>query len=787
MKKYHVIMFSLFIAMLLICTVAVVGFNIKDMTVAQGQVEDFNYGWRLERPNGSSINIASLPYSEPSKAEDVYYLIKDIDSSVAGKTLRFLSADKNLSVSINGEEIYEFGYSDERLFGNTPGSITNFVDIPADIDEGQIKIKMQSPYDGYAATICAMVIGDKDVVELYLIKDNLFNFFVCMLIMFCALMLIILDVIVIFSRQKFTGTCYLGMICFLGAIYHAIETKTLNVFFGNQTLYSILVFVIIMMLPTFLCLYYICSLEGKYQRRFKVNFFICTVNILFQYIIQISNTADFMSIAFLSHIIIAVTVINVDLAIIQMILETKKAEGKLDISRVFEAVGVTSIMVGSLIDIVRFYVSPVGDMGRYGRLGMMVFSIITLAIHIRMITDRYLKQVEENINLMQEHLQEAEESNKAKSMFLANMSHEIRTPMNSIMGFSEILLNQDMSEEQKDYVENIRESSYNLLKIINDILDISKIESGKMEIVEEEFDTKDILKGVCNEIKSLAAKKNLEFKIKIDKEIPTRLYGDQLRIREILVNVLNNAVKYTEEGNVSFIVYNGYKEFDVLHLGIRVSDTGIGIGGEDKSYIFNVFEQADSKNHRMIEGTGLGLSIVKKYIELMNGTIEVESELGKGSTFTISLPLKIVDNEPMGEIKFERVKGTKSNISNIKIDKKILVVDDSLVNLKVITRALEHYGVKVDAVNSGQKAIDSCKDAMYDVVLMDQMMPVMDGVEAMKLIREIPGYEKGSANKIYALTANAIKGVEEELLAEGFDAYLKKPIEFDKLEKLLLQ
>lgn len=788
MKKYHhIIILSIMIMLFVVSALPICAFKITDMTIAQGEVRDFNDGWTLERPDGTKVEIESLPYIEQSKAGQVYVLSKKLSQEDAGKTLRFLSADKNLSISLSGKIIYEFGVADQRMFGHTPGSITNFVDIPKTIGDGMLYVSMVSPYDGYATNICPIVIGDNDVLELGLIKDNLFNYFVCMIILFSALLLMVIEVIELISKQRFTGKIYLGCICLFGAVYHAIETKTLNIFYGNQTLYSILVFIVIMVLPAFLCLYYLCNVdEIRFKRRFEINFFICVVNICIQLAVQTLDIADFMSIAFMSHVIIGITVINVDVSILQMIQEKRKEEGKIDLPLVFEMVGVTSILIGSLVDIIRFYVSPVGDMGRYGRIGMLIFSVITLAIHIRMISVRYLEQVEENMLLMEKHLREAEEANRAKSLFLANMSHEIRTPMNSIVGFSEILLKQDLSNQQKDYVENIRESSYNLLSIINDILDISKIESGKIEIVEDKFNSAELIKSVCMPIKALADKKGLEFITNIDADIPSELFGDSVRIREIIMNILSNSIKYTNEGSVTFTVHLRKTIDGLSNLIMKCEDTGIGISKENIGLIFHAFEQADKKKNHGIEGTGLGLAIVRNYVELMHGSVEVESEVGKGSTFTVMIPLRIINESSMGEISLERTSEIKSRISDLKIEnKKALVVDDSIVNLKVISRTLEHYGIEVDTANSGQKGIDACKQEKYDFVFMDQMMPVMDGVEAMHIIRMIPGYEEGGASHIYVLTANAIKGVEEELLAEGFDEYLKKPIEFEKLEDVL--
>ena len=787
MKKIHHILISIVcLSVLALCFVAVRVFDIKDMTTSKGEITDFNDGWTLERPDGTTLNIDELPYSEPSKAGEIYYLNKTISKDDAGKTIRFLSADKILSVSLDGKVIYEFGVSDKRSFGKTPGSITNFVEIPHDSDKGELSMMMVSPYDNYATNICEMVIGEANIVELDLIKQNLFNYFILVIIFFSSLMLIIMEIIELISKQKFSGKLYLGGICFLGGVYHAIETKTLNIFYGNQTLYSIIVFLVIMVLPQLMCLYYMCNVEEKYKIRFSINFDVCVANMAMQIVLQVLNVADFMVMAPLSHIMIFITVINVDYTIIKINYDKYKESGKTYASSIAEIIGVTSIMLGSLIDITRFYITPVGDMGKYGRIGMLIFSLIILTVHVRMISERYLGQVNKNIEIMKEHIFEVENASKKKSLFLANMSHEIRTPMNSILGFSELLLKQGVNDEQKELVENIRESSDNLLSIVNDILDISKIETGKLEIVEREFDTKVLFSSVFKQIKILAEKKNLKFTTKINPAIPSKLLGDDVRIREILINLLNNAVKYTRQGFVSLTVSVDEPSDNKITLSMVIEDSGIGIPKKNLDLIFHAFEQSDIYKNHDIEGTGLGLYIVRSYIELMGGSIHVDSVLDKGSVFSVDIPLEIVDSKPLGEISFDNVSNPVSRIGDIKVDKKVLAVDDSVVNLKVLKRALTNYGVIVETAENGTKAVEMCKDNLYDIVLMDQMMPGIDGIEAMHQIREISGYETGSKAKIYVITANAIKGIEEELINEGFDGYLKKPIEFDKLELALL-
>lgn len=408
--------------------------------------------------------------------------------------------------------------------------------------------------------------------------------------------------------------------------------------------------------------------------------------------------------------------------------------------------------------------------------------------YIIIVTD--LSERMNTMEKLEDAKQEAEYANKAKSTFLANMSHEIRTPMNAIMGFSELLLKMDIDDEARHYVEDIKWSSHNLLAIINDILDISKIESGKMELVPDSYLTVDFLNDISLIITEQARKKDLKFNMKVDTDIPRELYGDKIRLRSVLINILNNAIKYTKEGNVTFVISIISQTDSHVALEFKVSDTGIGIRERDLQKLFNSFERLDQRINYGVEGSGLGLAIANGYVKLMGGNISVNSIYGEGTTFTITLEQKIVDATPIEEDYSKKGSGTgSSNISDMKISGiTALVTDDNIVNLRVAQGILAKYGLMVDTAMSGMEAIQLCKNKNYDLIFMDQMMPEMDGTEAMHHIRQLNGhYATGGAGKIIVLTADAIKGTREHLINAGFDEYLGKPINFQQLERMLLR
>ncbi len=383
----------------------------------------------------------------------------------------------------------------------------------------------------------------------------------------------------------------------------------------------------------------------------------------------------------------------------------------------------------------------------------------------------------------------AEVANRSKSSFLANMSHEIRTPMNAIMGFSELILKMDINPTVQEYVADIKRSCKNLLAIINDILDISKLDSGKTELSCSNFYLAPLLQDTFHIVDIQARKKGLDFIMDIDPLVPRQLYGDKTRLRGILINLLNNAVKYTNKGTISFTLKMLEKNMDMVTLAFIISDTGIGIKESAKEHLFESFMRFDERLNCEIEGTGLGLAIVYGYVQLMGGTIDVNSVYGSGSTFTVTLTLKVIDAHPFEKISTASLETSALNTSEIKIiNTKALATDDNLINLKVIKNTLEYYGFQVDTASSGPDAISLCHQTNYDLIFMDQMMPGMDGVETMRHIRTIsPHYAAGGTGKIIVLTANAMAGMRNELMKEGFDEYLGKPLNFRELDRVISQ
>lgn len=386
------------------------------------------------------------------------------------------------------------------------------------------------------------------------------------------------------------------------------------------------------------------------------------------------------------------------------------------------------------------------------------------------------------IEKLRDEQKKSESANRAKSVFLAQMSHEIRTPINAVLGMNEMILREADDSDIKEYASNIKEAGTTLLSIINSILDFSKIEDNKMELLSVEYETAKLINNLVNSIYNRARSKGLYFEIDIDNELPSILIGDDVRLTQVIMNLLTNAVKYTEKGTVTLMMQKVSCDNQSVDIRVTVKDTGIGIKQEDMKGIFDSFQRLDEEQNRNIEGTGLGMAIVTRLLTMMGSKIEVESEYGKGSTFSFCITQNVKDATPIGDYKKALEEHRKENITEIQFtapEARILIVDDNLMNHKVAENLLKLFRIEPDHAISGAEGIEYVKKKQYDIICLDHMMPEMDGIETLERMRSENLLPKNTV--VLVMTANAVVGAKEMYLEKGFDDYISKPIEMEVL------
>ena len=450
------------------------------------------------------------------------------------------------------------------------------------------------------------------------------------------------------------------------------------------------------------------------------------------------------------------------------------------------------------------------DVFYWGLGNLIIFSIAGLLVGYVINRSRFERYVYaesvRKVAKLEIEKEAADRANAAKSDFLANMSHEIRTPINAMLGMNEMVMRESseggMPEKAAnraltrvhDYSRTIDSAGHSLLSIVNDILDFSRIESGKMRITEHEYSLSSVLNDTCSMFDLRAAEKNLAFDVQVESSLPDRLYGDDVRLRQVLNNLLANAFKYTSAGSVTLSVRKsaepGALPEGMIRLDIAVKDTGIGIREEDMDKLFHKFERVNLKKNSTVEGVGLGLAITRSLLEMMNGGIRVESTYGKGSVFRAELPQKVVSDAPIGEFRRQAADGGKeertSRCASFRApEARILIVDDTKINLMVTEGLLKETGIRMDTAASGADAIRLAEKTSYDLILMDQRMPEMDGVEALHRIRQ--GSGPNTRTPVICLTADAVVGAKEHYLNEGFTDYLSKPLNGATLEKAVME
>lgn len=740
-----------------------------------------------------------LPYRKKNNAKEVLVFQNTLIESFAGMTLSFTTTDAAVRVVLDGETIYQYGIEDNGI-NIPPGHSENFVHLPDEFEYGELWIELISTHLGAVAELDKVKVESRDTVVINVIGSSITDLGCCLLMLFMAFIMFMLALIRWYTHQPSRGEAFLGLSGIAAGMYYFIETDTLSIFYDLYEAYAVQEY-LLLLVPLFLVLYFERNLCKTYPRRFSVLLVCVSVSAMLQIILQILSVCAMKDMVYVSAAAVCAVGVTAIVSLIQFDYMHRRLRTLLSI------LSVAVLLSGTIANMIVNLVVKESYDGKAGQYSMTVFGIMMAAVHILQLSREYRENAENNAILLKEKVkvtehqnmqlilakkdadaarQEALAANEAKGKFLARMSHEIRTPINAVLGMDEMILRETTEQQIKEYAMDIHTAGQTLLSLINDILDFSKIESGKMEIVPVEYDISSVIHDLANMTLRRANNKNIKLEVEVDSQIPSRLYGDDVRIRQVLTNILTNAVKYTHEGTVWFRIQSRITD-EMATLIFEVEDTGIGIREEDLPKLSVEFERIEEDRNRHIEGTGLGMSITIQLLELLGSRLQVESVYGKGSKFYFELKQKIVDYTPIGDFVTRVQQIAEQYNYSTKFcapDAKILVVDDNFVNRKVLRNLLKDTLIQVTDAEGGRECLELVQQNHYDLIFLDHMMPEMDGVETLHRIKELSEYPCKDT-PIVVLTANAVSGARESYLSEGFDDFLSKPIVPGKLENMI--
>lgn len=730
--------------------------------------------WLCEYEDGHSETFV-MPTSLEMEDDQVVNIKTVLPMSIKDGYFLAITMGKSYTAYVDGQEIYAFDNTVSRI----PGRITKPVTVPIPLKEAyagkELTLAVTNGKYGRSMVHTAY-IGTMMGIYQVLMKDSALQFVLAFLLVIASLVTIVIFAYVQRKNNRKAPLIHLAEGILAISLWIIFNSHLYQIFLAKYFADGIIGFMLVITMGIPFLEYFDAILEERYHLLFVICEVASVANFIVLTILHMTGILSYYTVlTYIDGILAVYIFVMLVCTIIDFV--TKKAGPHKNV-----LIGLVGLSLSGFLEIIVTILNArmpfkVDISGLAVIVGMLVFLIfatldqVKVFESIRLETDRALA------------------ATKAKSDFLANMSHEIRTPINAIMGMNAMVLRESNQESVKEYARDISSASDNLLRIINDILDFSKIESGKLEIINDDYDLGEIIYDVTTLVNMKAEDKGLKFMVSVDENLPYQLSGDDKRVREIITNILNNAVKYTDSGFVHMTV-GGHTEEGVVLLNIRIEDSGQGIKEEDFERIFSGFSQVNVKKNKYTEGTGLGLSITKSLVELMDGSIEVESEYGKGSVFTVLLPQKIVSEEKMGNYMSHKHVSSESGDKTTAYDQvdlsgaNVLVVDDTAMNLKVISKFLEKSKTGVTCAQSGQEMLELVQKNHYDIILLDHMMPNMDGIETLKAFRELPDNLCKDV-PVIALTANAIVGAKEMYLEAGFDDYLSKPVKMDTLHSML--
>ena len=746
----------------------IIGENVlpDERTYSDFSLEDYSTGWQRVAPDGSLVDI-QLPGEYELTSKNKLVIQKKITGVFADRLfVTFDSKKQDVVAFIDDKLVYEYSTADTRLFGsNSPGALM-FVPVRKD-DEGKTLRIEFTGNNNYSGALDTVKIGTQLGIVNDLFEREKLTLFLSLMLLLLGFIAFVIGVMVKLSYNKTLPLFYAGWGVMCAGLWALAESSTRQFIAPNFSLISYITYISLMMLPLIMLMYF----DRIQDCRYRIFYMVVEALVLFVAYIGIiqqafNNTdlSELLPFAFIGILLsVAIFVITCVCDFIQGSIKGIMPE----------VVGVLGTVTAGVIQIYEYKNHPT-TMNRIIILLGLLFMIVMS--YVRALT---------NVRTMERDMYAAVQAQEASSAFLRRMSHEMRTPINAIMGMNKMILRESKEENILEYARDVNSAGNYLLSIVNEVLDLAKVNAGKIEIVEEDYELLDMVRECYALVRPRAKASRLAFEVDMSDVLPSVLRGDKERIIQVVTNLLTNAVKYTPEGRITLSI-NGKIFEGRLLLIIQVSDTGIGVAKENIPYLFDSFRRVGEFQNKRIEGTGLGLTITKQLVDLMDGSISVESELGKGTTFTVVIPQEIRSIEPCGIFSMgpngDRRIADRHEIFDL--IGKILVVDDVAINLRVFSMLLSNTDITVDTAISGIEAIGKIKDEKYDIIFIDHLMPGMDGVE----LKDILDSLEDNPNKDTPLimqTANAVVGAKEEYQRLGFTDYIEKPIKEEELRRLL--
>ena len=729
-------------------------------------LEDYSDGWQRLDADGSYKDIV-VPGEYEMSVSDRLVIQKKITGVFADRLyVSFDSEKQDVYAYINDKLVYEYSTKDTRMFGNNSPGALMFIPVKK-ADEGRMLRVELIGNNNYSGVLDKISIGTQLGITLDLFEKEKLSLFLAGLLILLGLIAFIIGVIVKLSYNKTLPLFYSGWAVMCAGLWALSESTTRQFIAPNFSLISYITYISLMMLPFVMSMYF----DRLQECRYRIFYMISEVLTIFVgylgIVLQFFNKTDLSGVLPFAFIGI---LLAIGIFIVTLISDFIQGY----IKRLLpETVGIIGAMIAGVVQIIAYKNHPT-SMNRviilFGLLFMIVMS--------------YIKSLS-NVRIMERDMYAAVQAQEASTAFLTRMSHEMRTPINAILGMNKMILRESKEENILDYARDVNGAGNYLLSIVNEVLDLAKVNAGKIEIEEEDYELLDMVRECYALVRPRAKASRLAFEVDMSDVLPSVLRGDKERIIQVITNLLTNAVKYTPEGRITLSV-NGKIFEGRLLLIVKVADTGIGVEEENIPYLFDSFRRVNEFQHKKIEGTGLGLTITKQLIDLMDGSISVESEVGKGTTFTVVIPQEIRSIEPCGVFSMgpngDRRVADRHEVFDIL--GKILVIDDVAINLRVFSMLLKNTDIVVDTAISGAEAIEKIKSTKYDMILIDHLMPGMDGVELKGILDSL----ESNPNKDTPLimqTANAVVGAKEEYERLGFDDYIEKPIKEEELRKLL--